>query len=252
MSYAREHDDPPSDPRARAASGAYERDEDFVRGDDRPHRPRRRSAAGSFMRIVLILLLLVAAIGGGLYAAIHFRLVDPVQIGLGGILGDGAGGGPGRPTAPSVEADVIFAGDSTKLAAAPGNSVQADETADIAWLRTTVKAASASGATDGVTVVIPRDILPRFEGRRARITISARSGAEGDPVPFAAAYSAGPKGNSNWVVFVPEKQFSEHSFSFVVPIGDLAGSDDHRIAIWSDIEGRGVPLGIRSITIRPD
>jgi len=84
------------------------------------------------------------------------------------------------------------------------------------------------------------------------VTISARSGAEGTPLPFAAAYSAGPRGNSNWIVFVPEKDFTEHSFSFVVPIGDLDGGDDHRIAIWADIEGRGVPLGVRSITIRPD
>lgn len=252
MTYRDAEDASARPPRPKSADGGYESDEDFLRGDDKPREKRRRSAAGSFMRILLILIILVAAIAGGLYAAIHFRLVDPAEVGLDGLLGAGTGAAPSRPTTPTIQADVIFAGDSTQLATAPGNSVQPDESADIAWIRSTVKAASASGATDGVTVLIPRELLPRLEGRRARITISARSGSEGDPVPFAAAYSAGPKGNSNWVVFVPEKRFSDHSFSFVVPIGDLAGSDDHRVAIWSDIEGRGVPLGIRSITIQPD
>ena len=254
MSYRDEQDDgryaAPGDAGSRA--GTYERDEDFIRGNDRPanHR-RRRSGSGTIMRLLLTLLLALVVVAGGLYAAIHFRLVDPAQFGRSGLL-PGLPGSGSRPNAPGGQADVIFDGDSALLSSAPGNTVQPDASARIAWLRTNVKSASASGATDGVSIVIPREVLPRFEGRRARVTISARSGAEGDSVPFAAAYSAGPRGNSNWIVFVPEKDFTDHSFSFVVPIGDLAGSDDHRIAIWADIEGRGIPLGIRSITMRPE
>ena len=251
MSYRDEQDDGRRAPPVQAGE-AYENDEDFVRGSDRPgkRRPRRSGFAG-LMRLLLAILLVVVVLGGGLYAAVHFRVVDPAQFGLSGLLGNLPGGGS-QPTTPRGQADVIFDGDSARLSSAPGNTVQPDASAKIAWLRTTVKSASAAGATDGISIVIPKEVLPRFEGRRARVTISARSGAEGTPLPFAAAYSAGPRGNSNWIVFVPEKDFTEHSFSFVVPIGDLDGGDDHRIAIWADIEGRGVPLGVRSITIRPD
>jgi hypothetical protein len=251
MSYRDEEDDDRRNhPRAPVPDDAYDRDEDFVRAGDKPQAGRDRRARGPLLRILLATVLVIVILGGGLLAAIQFRLVDPAQLGLGGVFGGATGSG--GPTGPAVQAEVIFAGDSALLSAAPGNSIQPDQSADIAWLRTTVKAASAAGASDGVSLIIPKALLPRFEGRRVRVTIAARSGTEGAPIPFAAAYSAGPKGNSNWVVFVPEKQFTDHSFSFVVPIGDLAGSDDHRIAIWSDIEGRGAPLGVRSITIRPD
>lgn len=198
------------------------------------------------LRLTLLILLAVVVVAGGLLAALHFRILDPAALGLSG------GGGAGAASRPGA-ADVIFAGDPAALAAAPGNTVQADPSGEAAWLRTSVKSASASGATDGVSVVIPPELLPKFEGRRVRVTISAKSGAEGAPIPFAAAYTAGAKGNSNWIVFVPEKIFTEHTLTFVVPIGEIGASGDgHRIAIWPDIEGRGSPLAIRSITIQPD
>jgi len=252
MSY-RDEQDRPYTPPARAGSPPFEPDEDFVSGGNPAGgSPPRRSGLQSLLRGLLIVLLLLVVIAGGLIAAVQFRLVDPATVGLSGLLGGSPAGTGTGPNGPSVPPDVIFAGDTELLATTPGNTVQPDQSASIAWLRTTVKSASAAGATDGITVVIPKELLPRFEGRRVRVTISARSGSEGAPIPFAAAYSAGPKGNSNWIVFVPEKEFTDHSFSFVVPIGDMEGSNDHRVAIWSDIEGKGVPLGVRSITIQPD
>lgn len=236
--------------RTERPDGSYARDEDFIRGDglDAP-RARRPSALVRLLRLLILVLLVIIVLGGGLYLAVQNRLIDPAALGLGGVLG-GGGGGASRPTA---EADVIFAGDPAALAAAPGNTIQADPSNGAAWLRTSVKSASAEGATDGVSVVIPPALLPRLEGRRVRVTISARSGAEGTPIPFAAAYSAGPKGNSNWIVFVPEKIFTDHTFAFTVPIGEIGAEDKtQRIAIWPDIEGRGSPLAIRSITIQPD
>lgn len=251
MSYRDEpEDDPRGRPRKPAVDDAYDNDADFAPGDDTARDARIQTGSRSAMRPIIVVLAVLVVLAAGAFAAIHFRLIDPAQFGMGGSPGGATGGG--GSAGPVAEAEIIFSGDSALLAAAPGNTVQADQAAEIAWLRSTVKSASAAGTSDGVSLLIPKALLPRFEGRRVRVTISARSGADGAPIPFAAAYSAGPKGNSNWVVFVPEKQFSDHSFSFVVPIGDLEGSDDHRIAIWSDIEGRGAPLGVRSITIRPD
>ena len=229
-------------------------DADFIRGGGREGRtgsaPQRRpSALRRVLRVLVFLMLVVIVLGGGLYLAIQYRIIDPAAFGLDDVFADG-GGSTARP---AVVADVIFSGDATALSAAPGNTIQTDPSGDAVWLRSTVKSASTAGATDGVSAVIPPELLPRFEGRRVRVTISAKSGAEGTPIPFAAAYSAGTKGNSNWIVFVPEKMFTDHTFSFVIPIGEIGATDEtHRVAIWPDIEGRASPLAIRSITIQPD
>jgi hypothetical protein len=193
MSYRDEQDDGRRAPPVQAGE-AYENDEDFVRGNDRPgkRRPRRSGFAG-LMRLLLAILLVVVVLGGGLYAAVHFRVVDPAQFGLSGLLGNLPGGG--QPTTPRGQADVIFDGDSARLSSAPGNTVQPDASAKIAWLRTTVKSASAAGApADGVSIVIPKAVLPRFEGRRARVTISARSGADGHADPVRGGLLGRPEG----------------------------------------------------------
>jgi len=253
MSQRSEHETGYAPPR-RGPEDGYADDAAFLRGDGRAGagRPPRRSALAGFLRILLVVFVIVLVLAGALFAAVQFRLIDPVRLGIdSGLFGGSGGAGGSGP--PAVRPDVIFAGDPAALAAAPGNIVEPDPSGGSVWLRTEVKAASAAGATDGVAVAIPPALLPKFEGRRVRVTISAKSGTEGTPVPFAAAYSAGAKGNSNWIVFVPEKVFTDHSFSFVVPIGEIGGTGDtHRIAIWSDIEGRGMPLAVRSITIEPD
>jgi hypothetical protein len=229
-------------------------DDDTGRGAEAPVRRKRRSRLGALLRLLLVLIVLVVVAAGALLGALRFGLVDPALLGLPShLLGsvDGSGSAtPNRP--PEAEPDVIFAGDAAALTAAPGNTVAADPKAAVAWLRSSVKSASAAGATDGVSIAVPAELLPRIEGRRVRVTVSAKSGAEGDPVPFAVAYTAGAKGSSGWIVFVPEKDFTEHSLTFVVPISAMEGGEPHRIAIWADIEGRNVPLAVRSITIQPD
>ena len=237
----------------------HDPDEDFVLSDELPRhgaadvRRGERPVLTRILRVIVFLLLLVVILGGALFTAIHYRLLDPTALGIDRFLDGTIWNGGGPASQPGAGADVIFNGDAATLSAPPGNTVQAEPSGLAAWLRTSVKSASAEGATDGVSAVIPAALLPKFEGRRVRITISAKSAAEGTPIPFAAAYSAGAKGNSNWVVFVPEKMFTDHTFSFVVPIGAIGATDEEqRIAIWADIEGRGSPLAVRSITIQPD
>lgn len=251
MSYRDQHDRKP----APAAQGMPEDDDRYERDPPAGGRPpKQRSRLGTLLRFLLILIVLVVVAAGALLGALRFGLVDPALLGLPShILGGIGGSGSAAPSGPpAAEPDIIFSGDAAALAAAPGNTVAADPNATVAWLRSSVKTASATGATDGISIAVPAELVPRIEGRRVRVTVSAKSGAEGDPVPFAVAYTAGAKGSSGWIVFVPEKDFTEHSFTFVVPIGAIEGGEPHRIAIWADIEGRNVPLAVRSITIQPD
>jgi hypothetical protein len=228
-------------------------DDEKEGGAEAPAQRKRRSRLGTLLRLLLVLIVLVVVAAGALLGALRFGLVDPALLGLPShVLGGGDGSGATTNGPPAAKPDIIFAGDAAALTAAPGNTVAADPKAAVAWLRSSVKSASAAGATDGISIAVPADLLPRIEGRRVRVTVSAKSGTEGDPVPFAVAYTAGAKGSSGWIVFVPEKDFTEHSLTFVVPISAMEGGEPHRIAIWADIEGRNVPLAVRSITIQPD
>lgn len=231
-------------------------DDDEEEGAEPPAPRKRRSRFGTLLRLLVVLVVLIAVAAAVLFGAARFGLVDPAKLGLPpallNALGLGGSGGGTAQRPPAATPDIVFAGDAGALSAAAGNTVAPDPSATVAWLRSAVKSASAAGATGGISVAVPAELLPRLEGRRVRVTISAKSGAEGDPVPFAAAYTAGTRDSSGWIVFVPEKEFTDHSFSFVVPIGALEGGEPHRIAIWADIEGRNMPLAVRSITIQPD
>ena len=214
-------------------------------------RPRRGPAKSGLRRaavpVAIVVVILVIAAGGALLAS------GMGWIHLGGLpFGGGASSGGAGQT--GANAQVVFSGDAKQLVAAPGNIVQEDTSVSppVVWLRSHVKAASATGPTGGVSVKVPSQLVPRIEGRAIRVTVSARTGGKDTPSPFAVAYSAGDKGTSGWIVFTPTKTLDDYSFVYVVPIGEInATSNPHYIGIWSDISGGNAPLSVQRITIEP-
>lgn len=207
--------------------------------------PRPRKSKG-IVRALLLVVLVVAVAGGGLYAADRLGYLD-----LAGLTGGSTGGGSGvRPTAATRH--VVFSGRAAELVAAEGNIIQEDTSTSppTVWLRSRNKTANPTGATDGVTVTVPNAIVPLLEGRAVRVTVTAMTGGKDDPRPFAVAYSAGTNGTSGWFVFLPTRRMEDYSFTYNVPIGEMEGSDNvHRIAIWSDIGGSNGPLAVKEIFV---
>ena len=148
---------------------------------------------------------------------------------------------------PTADATVIFSGRLDQLNPAPGNAVQQDPSdPSVVWLRSSLKTAKSNGSTDGVSVKVPAALLEKLQGRRIRVTVSAKGAGDG-AAPFALAYSMGGSGNSGWVVFEPKREFEDFSLSFAVP--RRATGPDHYVGIWSDIAGRNTPLAIRQLTV---
>jgi len=80
------------------------------------------------------------------------------------------------------------------------------------WIRSSLRQAAATGATDAASLQIKPPLATDLVGRRIRLTISARAPDQGIPAPFAVAYSAGDVGSSGWVVFTPGTEFDDYSF----------------------------------------
>jgi len=188
------------------------------------HRSRLRTA-GIVAAFVLSLALFAA---GGFYFA--HTLIAPSP----------------HEEASRADTTVIFAGQQDQLVAPAGNTVQRDSSdPSVVWVRSSIKMARSRGSTDGVSVKVPTTLSERMQGKRIRVTVSAKRGDD-HTSPFALAYSAGTA-NSGWVVFDPTAEFKDFNLSFVVP-AKAAGSDQY-VGIWSDIAGRGAPLAIRQLAI---
>ncbi|WP_421726222.1 hypothetical protein [Bauldia sp.] len=208
--------------------------------------PRRPSALRRILTILLAIVIILVVVAGGGYLAIMLGWIDGTRLGLGGSIIS--------PSRPTQNAEVIFSGDAGALSAADGNIIQEDTSVSppVVWLRSSRTSASPAGVTEGVSLEVPASLLPRIEGRAVRVTISARTGSRDEPTPFAAAFSAGDRGNSGWIVFVPSRTLDDYSFNFRVPIGEVGDPDSaNYIGIWSDITGSNAPLAIDRITITP-
>lgn len=204
---------------------------------------RRRPLARRLLSIGIVLVVVLVVGAGGAYVADRMGWVDLAAIGLPKATTSGRTSSQGR---------VIFSGDASKLTAAPGNTIQEDPATNATWLRSRLKTASPMGATDGVSVKVPDKLVARIEGRVVRVTVSARTGSDVVPSPFAVAYSAGDRGNSGWFVFTPTAASDNYSFSYNVPIGEIEDADkSHQIGIWADIAGANAPLMVSKISIDP-
>lgn len=222
-----------------------DRDERWTEERQEPTTKRKGSLFGRILTIVLVVLVVLVALAGGGYLAISQGWIDASRLGI-------PIGTPSRPQ--SADAEIIFSGNAGDLTAAEGNIVQEDTSVSpaVVWLRSSVQAASPAGATGGISLQIPESLLPRMEGRAVRVTLSARTGGRAEPSPFAVAYSAGSRGNSGWIVFVPSQTMDTYSFNYRVPIGEVSDPDNrHYIGIWSDISGGNAPLAVDRITIEP-
>jgi hypothetical protein len=200
-----------------------------------PAPPRRRSQSLIYAAVAL---LLVIVTGGGVAAYVG-NWID-----IGGMLPHGGGG----RAAGGDAGQVVFTGNTPPLAARPGNLVQQDRSdPSITWIRSSLRQADASGATDAVSLQVNPSLAADLVGRRIRVSISARAPDDATPAPFAVAYSSADAGSSGWVVFTPTREFADYSFDFQVP--DKVGTGQY-VGIWSDISGRNAALAVRSISIR--
>jgi hypothetical protein len=202
--------------------------------------PKATSRTLRFAGIVVLVALLVAAVVGSFYFVT--RLWSPGSNGASPSV-------ISEPTGSIEHATVIFSGKASELTASAGNTITEDpSSASVVWIRSSLKTAKSSGATDGISIKVPISLARGLEGKRIRVTISAARGENaGASAPFAVAYSTQGAGNSGWRVFEADKQFKDFSMNYVVPRG-AAGLPNY-VAIWSDIAGRDTPLAVRSVTI---
>jgi hypothetical protein len=142
---------------------------------------------------------------------------------------------------------VIFSGRANELAKAPGNTLEEDDSAEpVTWITSSVRTASPSGSTDGVSVKIPSSVSENLQTRQVIVTVSAARKAGADSsAPFALSYSTDSR-DTGWRVFQPTSEFKEFSFSYRVP--NVVGGTNF-IGIWADISGRSIPLAVRCITV---
>ena len=245
------NDYPPEDPtawsRARAGEERLNRATGLAAGGRAGEKRRRRGNRSTYVAILILLAILV---GGGYFAHVRgwIDLADlPAIPGLPSIAGITGGGGASPPRVD--RAKLVFSGNAGELASPAGNLVQQDQ-ADpaITWIRSSLREAVTTGATDGASLEVKPPLAGDLVGRRIRLTISARAPDQGTPAPFAVAYSAGDAGSSGWVVFTPSTEFDDYSFDYQVPA--TVGTAQH-VGIWSDISGRGAPLAVSRITIEP-
>ena len=201
----------------------------------------REKKRGKALWIVLAVLIILVAVAGGIFLASHFKLISLPSFGL------SAGGSSSVSTAEPIR---VFPASDLKFVSTDGNTVQED--GSLTWLRSKRRSASPEDRSQGSYIELPADLLSRIEGRRIRVTVDARSGATGEPPPFAVTYSTVGRGNSGWFVFVPTARFDEYDFAYQVPIGEVGSEENtHVIGIWADINGTNAPLAIENITIEP-
>jgi hypothetical protein len=152
-------------------------------------------------------------------------------------------------TGTAENTTVIFSGKASELSAKSGNTIAEDPSnPSIVWIRSSLKTANPSGATDGVSIKVPASLSGEIEAKRVRVTISAARGQnEGISSPFAVVYSTEGAGNSGWRVFDATQQFQDFSMSYLIPRN--AGGVPNYVGIWSDISGRATPLAISRVTI---
>jgi hypothetical protein len=201
--------------------------------------PHQLPKKGTFLPLAVSVVVLLGLFGGGLYFASRHNWFNFSRV------------QSSSPAVPSVEsATVLFSGRANELSAGLGNALQQD-TSDpsVVWIESSLKAAKPSGATDGVSVKVPSPLSEQVQGKRVRVTVSAKSGKDA-PSPFAVAYSTGAASNSGWIVFQPTRDFDDFSFVYRVPRSSGSGVT-HYVGIWSDIAGQGVPLAIRRVAITP-
>lgn len=204
----------------------------------RRKRPPRRAGITTYLAIALLLVVLVA--GGG-YLALVEGWID--------LDGNAPAGETVARTASSPAAHPVFSGNAHDLVAAPGNLVQQDgSNASVTWIRSSVREASAAGATDAASLQIKPELAANLVGKLVEVTVSARAPDQGTPQPFAVAFSSANVGSSGWVVFTPTKEFQDYAFTYRVP---ATVAQAQYVGIWSDISGRSTPLAVRSIAIRP-
>ena len=200
---------------------------------------KRRGRWFSFMPAIIGIALLVGISAAGFYFADRYHWIDLSSF-------------HSKPEANSARSAgktmTIFSGRASELRSAPGNTIQKDPSdPSIAWIRSSLKAAKSKGATDGVSVNVSNALTGDIQGKRIRVTVSAKRGGKDVQSPFAIAYSTGSAGNSGWLVFEPSNEFNDFSFNYVVP--RAGGGLNHFVGIWSDIAGRGAPLAVSSVTI---
>jgi hypothetical protein len=164
------------------------------------------------------------------------------------------GGAPTQGVASNSAADpyVIFAGDGAAFATPPGNTKQTagNEREKTILLRSTVKQAELAPSINTANLSIPTKLVNELSGQGVLITVWARRPVTEGKSPFAIGYAAGSAGNTGWFVFDPTSEMTPFRFAYRMPARIEAGFDEHRLAIWSGIDGSGNALEVKLVTIK--
>jgi hypothetical protein len=212
--------------------------------------PRRRRPFAKF-----VLLATAAIVSGAAVVAVLDFLSGRGSLSVPWLSGQ-AFKGVGSPSIAGGSADsandsyVIFAGDPAAFSIPSGNTIETargsgNEKTII--LRSTVKQGQLVPSINTANVRIPDELAKTILGKSVFVTIWARRMGSDFKSPFAVGCVAG-KGNTGWLVFNPTSEFTAFRVAYRMP-AKIEGADDDRVAIWSDIDGSGQALELKSLTI---
>tara|TARA_R110000868_G_scaffold107263_4_gene293387 strand:- start:4852 stop:5499 length:648 start_codon:yes stop_codon:yes gene_type:complete len=103
------------------------------------------------------------------------------------------------------------------------------------------------GPLGGATLRLPAALERSASGGRVRVTISARTVADGGAQQFAALYTTREVGHSGWTRFTPSDQFQAFSFEYDVP-PMVDGRRDY-VGILPDATGSGQAIEIAFVAV---
>lgn len=139
---------------------------------------------------------------------------------------------------------VFSAGADGKWIAFKGNTVTKQD--GFLVMTSSVKKPVSGGQTQGVYVILSKEIESVVSGKEVRVTVIARKSI--DPAAeFAVAYSTAQSGNSQWQKFVPTADFTPYSFTYKVAPQKSFNTDF--IGIWADTSGSGKGVDIKEMYV---
>lgn len=100
----------------------------------------------------------------------------------------------------------------------------------------------------GPHLALDADIERNYEGRRARITVSARSLDNFQAGKFEVNYSTGNRGESGWMPFTLTREFADYSFEYDIPHADAGMGRDY-IAIRPVVPDKLRTMEVRRIQL---
>lgn len=128
------------------------------------------------------------------------------------------------------------------------NVITPDPQGKFVTLSSTVVDPRAGTTTGGAYVTLDSAMEALASGKTVTVVISARSSATNGSPALQASYSTDSVGNSGWRVLPLTSEFSDVSFTFMVPPMTGSPGQDY-LGIVADPEAKGRSVDVEAITI---